>query len=78
MLVTVNLVNREDAKTIGMNLREPHQFLHNAHGISLSCVTWILVLGPRWWGMRETSRFQLMSRCSGSLCPRALAHNFTA
>ena len=28
--VTVSLVNREDAKTIGMDIREPRQFLHDA------------------------------------------------
>jgi hypothetical protein len=28
--VTISLVNREDAKTIGMDIREPRQFLHDA------------------------------------------------
>ena len=28
--VTVNLANREEAKTIGMDIREPAQFLHDA------------------------------------------------
>ena len=30
VLVTVSLVNREEAKTIGMDIREPAQFLHDA------------------------------------------------